>query len=333
MWSRYRRTTLALALSCVCAATALAHSFDPTLVDIREITPGIYDLRWQMTAAAEGGEASSGGLIFPSHCRIIARQDARPTRIDCGKQGLRGQPLSLAPNQARAEILLRVRMLGSDVISGVLSHAAPTFLLPGLAVAAGSESSRGLMTGYIALGIEHILGGADHLLFVLGLMLLVRGWRRLLATLTAFTMAHSLTLALAILAIVQVPPAPVEAAIALSIVLLAAELARAPGESPTLARRWPWGIAFVFGLLHGLGFAGALRQVGLPAGQLPLALLAFNVGVELGQIAFVGLALLPVLIWQRMGRRDPRLGLVPAYAIGCAAAFWMFQRLDSFSVH
>ncbi|HVM97483.1 MAG TPA: HupE/UreJ family protein, partial [Candidatus Acidoferrales bacterium] len=228
---------------------------------------------------------------------------------------------------SRNDILLRLRFRSGESTSGVLSRAAPVFVVPGIANASNSGSLLTLAAGYAWLGIGHILGGPDHLLFVLGLMLLVVGWRKLVATLTAFTLAHSLTLALAILDVVHVTPAPVEASIALSIVLLAAELTHDASSPPTLARRAPWSIAFVFGLLHGLGFAGALREVGLPAGQVPLALLAFNMGVELGQLAFVGAALLPVFLWRRFSATRPALRLLPAYAIGTIAVVWVLERL------
>jgi hydrogenase/urease accessory protein HupE len=190
---------------------------------------------------------------------------------------------------------------------------------------------------YTGFGMEHILLGADHLLFVLALLLLVRGGWLLVKTVTAFTVAHSITLAAATLGIIQLPSAPVEAVIALSILFLATELARRhfdASRAQTLTERYPWSVAFVFGLLHGFGFAGALSEVGLPQHAIPLALLFFNVGVELGQLAFVGVALslasivrhwhfwnIPVGAWSRLG---------PVYAIGCIAAFWFIERLNGF---
>ena len=151
--------------------------------------------------------------------------------------------------------------------------------------------SRGLLavaSSYALLGIEHILFGVDHLLFVLGLLILVKGWRRLIGTITAFTVAHSITLAAATLGFVHVPPKPVEATIALSIVFVACEIIHRRSGRTGLTEAWPWVIAFTFGLLHGLGFAGALREVGLPQNAIPLALLFFNVGVEVGQLLFIG---------------------------------------------
>jgi hypothetical protein len=183
---------------------------------------------------------------------------------------------------------------------------------------------------YCRLGSEHILLGFDHLLFVLGLMLLVQTWGTLIKTISAFTGAHSVTLALAVLGVVDVPPAPVEALIAVSIVLLAAELTRPPHAPPTLARRYPWLVAFAFGLLHGLGFAGALAEIGVPSDRIALALLSFNLGVEAGQLAFVMAMLGPLVLAQRSARAWPRARLVPAYAIGALAVAWTFERVQRF---
>jgi hydrogenase/urease accessory protein HupE len=184
---------------------------------------------------------------------------------------------------------------------------------------------------YLVLGVEHILLGTDHLLFVLALVLLVKGWRRLVGTITSFTVAHSITLALATLGLVHVPGPPVEACIALSIVFVAAEIVRSRQGSPGLTERAPWLIAFTFGLLHGLGFAGALSEVGLPQQAIPLALLFFNVGVELGQLAFVFAVLLTISIAARSSLRAPAWAwrVVP-YTIGSVAMFWVIERTGGF---
>jgi hydrogenase/urease accessory protein HupE len=326
-----QRLLVAVAVIAVCSLTTspalYAHSFDPAVVDVREIVPGTFALRWQLPA---GGDAMPGEtpLELPAHCTVLQRTDGRISQIDCGTRGLRSQRLALSPLAIHSDLLLRLRFESGDAVSAVLTRGAPTFVVPGRAVAFDSGSVLSVARGYLWLGIEHILLGYDHLLFVLALMLLVTDWRRLIATLTAFTLAHSLTLALAILDLVHVAPAPVEASIALSIVLLAAELTRADENPPTLTRRAPWLVAFLFGLLHGLGFAGALRDFGLPPGQVPLALLAFNGGVEVGQLTFVAVACLPVVIWRRVATARPRLGLLPAYAIGSLAFAWLLERVD-----
>jgi hypothetical protein len=191
----------------------------------------------------------------------------------------------------------------------------------------GSGSWAAAATRYTALGIEHILLGIDHLLFVLGLLLLVHGGWMLVKTITAFTLAHSITLGLATLGYVSAPTRPVEAAIALSIVFVAAEIVHARQGHIGLAARRPWVVAFAFGLLHGFGFAGALSEIGLPLGEIPIALLFFNVGVELGQIVFVGLALTLAWVLRRLPVSWPSwVEAAPAYAIGIMAMYWFIDR-------
>jgi hydrogenase/urease accessory protein HupE len=180
---------------------------------------------------------------------------------------------------------------------------------------------------YFVLGVEHILLGIDHLLFVLALLIIIDGRRKLIGTITAFTLAHSITLALASLGYVSLPGPPVEAVIALSIVLVAFDILRKQrGDHPATAR-WPWLVAFTFGLLHGFGFAGALAEIGLPQNSVPLALLTFNLGVEAGQLLFVAAVLLLVAAFKRLLFRLPEwTHAVPPYAIGSLAMFWVFER-------
>jgi hydrogenase/urease accessory protein HupE len=180
---------------------------------------------------------------------------------------------------------------------------------------------------YLGLGIEHILQGYDHLLFVLALVLLIRRWKRVAWTVTAFTVAHSLTLAATSLGLILVARRPVEICIALSIVFIAVEIVKEPTGPPRLAARLPWLVAFAFGLLHGFGFAAALAEIGLPQGELPTALLAFNLGVEIGQLAIVAAALAVLAIVDRVAaNRARQFRTMTAYVIGTIAAFWMIQR-------
>jgi len=202
-------------------------------------------------------------------------------------------------------------------------------------VVTASPDAYEVVQTYTLLGIEHILTGFDHLLFVLALLILVKGTRRLIATITAFTVAHSLTLFAATLGWVHVPGPPVEAAIALSIVFVAAEIVHGRQGMPGLTERYPWVIAFAFGLLHGLGFAGALAEVGLPQNAIPLALLFFNVGVELGQLVFIGAILLLLAAARRLAAgfdlAVPRWWWrIPPYLIGGLASFWVFERVAAF---
>ena len=304
-----------------------AHPLAPSLLDLREASPGRITALWRRPQLLRVGARLEP--VLPGRCRTVeppvetAEGLAQVTRwtVDCGPAGLAGGTVAVRGlAEAGSDALLRIELADGRRVQAVLRPAAPSFVLP------PEQGAAGVATGYLALGIGHLLTGWDHLAFVLGLVLLVGGWGRLLGTVTAFTLGHSLTLSLAALGVVRLPPGPIEAAIALSILALAVELARR--DRPTPLGRRPWLMAAGFGLLHGLGFAGALAEVGLPAREIPLALLAFNAGIELAQIGFIlavlglGLALAPLL------RRLPVwTAAVPTYLIGTLAAFWMFERL------
>jgi hydrogenase/urease accessory protein HupE len=181
------------------------------------------------------------------------------------------------------------------------------------------------------LGIEHILTGFDHLLYILAMLILVGGWRRVVLTMSAFTATHSVTLTAATLGWVHVPQPPVEACIALSIVFVAREIVETRRGRPGLTARWPWVVAFAFGLMHGFGFAGALAEVGLPARAIPVALLFFNVGVEIGQLLFVATVLAIVAALRQAPRYWPEWAEgIPAYAIGSVAMLWVIVRVVAF---
>lgn len=184
---------------------------------------------------------------------------------------------------------------------------------------------------YLELGVGHILTGVDHLLFILALIIITRGGWKLVKTVSAFTVSHSITLTAATLGFVHVPQRPVEAVIALSIVFVACEIVHRRQGWSGLTERWPWIVALTFGLLHGLGFAGALSEVGLPQGHIPLALLFFSVGVEIGQLIFICAVLSIVALAQRVHIPIPRWGeVIPPYAIGTLAMFWVIQRVALF---
>jgi hydrogenase/urease accessory protein HupE len=218
------------------------------------------------------------------------------------------------------DVLVRIALSDGRVVSRLLRPDAPSFTFT-------AETAGPAAGGYFVLGVEHILFGIDHLLFVFALVLIVRGAGLLVKTITAFTLAHSITLALATLGYVHVPSAPVEAVIALSIVFVASEIVRGQRDEPGLTERAPWLVAGTFGLLHGFGFAGALSQVGLPANDIPLALLWFNVGVEAGQLAFVAVVLGVIALLRRIPWTLPRWApLVPPYAVGALAMFWVIER-------
>jgi hypothetical protein len=323
---------------------AFAHEFRPHVLDIRELGAGKYAVFWLSSASTSDGALSGGASepipVLPAHCSALEGPGGAPPRLlDCGSQGLAGATIEIKNlAQARVEAIVRYSAADGAVTTAVLRAGSASFTVPGGAGAPRGAGS--IFVNYLASGVDHILRGWDHLIFVIGLLLLVKGARTLVHTITAFTVAHSLTLGLAVTGAVRVPQGPAEALIALSLMLLAAEIARPP-SSASLARRRPWAMAFVFGLLHGFGFAGALAELGLPQGEIPLALFAFNVGVETGQLAVVLTALgtawlaLQITPPRSSARESPPvdsapknwISLIPAYAIGAPAAFWFIERL------
>jgi hydrogenase/urease accessory protein HupE len=240
--------------------------------------------------------------------------------------GITGETVAIdGLSRTLTDVLVRVERADGTTQVTRLTPSAPSFLVvstPGVFAVAGT---------YLAIGFEHILLGIDHLLFVLALLILVKGARKLIWTITAFTIAHSITLAAATLGLMQIPQAPVEAVIALSIVFVASEIVHASQGRPGLTQRKPWIVAFTFGLLHGFGFAGALTEVGLPEQAVPIALLFFNVGVELGQLAFIAAVVALTILVRRTIEKVPlRTPAAAAYAIGIVASFWTIQRVAGF---
>lgn len=240
--------------------------------------------------------------------------------------GITGQTVSIdGLSRTLTDVLVRVERADGSTQVARLTPSAPSF------VVVATPAALAVAGTYLAIGFEHILLGIDHLLFVLALLIIVKGTRKLIWTITAFTIAHSLTLAAATLGLLQVPQAPVEAVIALSIVFVASEIIHVSQGRPGLVQRKPWIVAFTFGLLHGFGFAGALTEVGLPEQAVPLALLFFNVGVELGQLAFVAAVFAVVLIARRLIAKMPDwTEIAAAYSIGILASFWTIQRVVGF---
>jgi hydrogenase/urease accessory protein HupE len=232
-------------------------------------------------------------------------------------------------DQTSTDVLVRFDFADGVNQAHRLTASDSSFMVP-------SQPSRlEVVHTYFLLGVEHILSGFDHLLFVLALLILVRAWRRLVWTVTAFTVAHSITLAAATLGFVRIASAPIEAVIALSIVFVAMEIVRTRRGRPGLTDRWPWIVAFTFGLLHGFGFAGALAEIGLPEKSIPIALLFFNIGVEVGQLLFIASVFAMITLARQISLRVdvPRptwAWAVPPYAIGSVAVFWVFQRTAAF---
>ena len=300
---------IALAIFAGLAGNAAAHDFSPGVLVFDESAPGTYRMLW--TEPVDSSNNSAGvELQIPADCS----QDG--AMLSCPGE-LGGTIAFTGMNEPRMQVVVSIKHLSGDVDEYVVTGARPSLDL-------GGAPGRSFLL-WIRLGIEHILGGLDHLAFVLGLLLVLdlRADRRLFTTITAFTVAHSITLALATLDILRLPSAPVEATIALSVLLVARE---AMHTEPTAMRKAPWIVAGIFGLVHGLGFAGALGDLGLPRESLATSLLSFNLGVELGQLAVVGVVIGAARL---IGGRHPRLGLarpIACYAVGSLAAFWLIAR-------
>jgi hypothetical protein len=252
----------------VLAVPAAGHRLAPSLLELREDGNGLVAVLWKTPLQRPVG--SEIEPVLPAHCEAT---DAPTTTPDATSLTLvRGLETS------GTNALLRISLADGRRVRVVLHADSPSLSVP------ERQTAADVAWDYARLGVDHILTGFDHLLFVLGLVLLVSGRRLLLYTITSFTLGHSVTLSLAALGFVRFPSAPIEVVIAATIAILAAELARGVQAGPTPMRRFPWVMAFAFGLLHGLGFAGALAEIGLPDGEIPLALLSFNLGIEAGQL-------------------------------------------------
>ncbi|WP_457103730.1 HupE/UreJ family protein [Methylobacterium sp. P5_C11] len=307
-----------------------AHEVRPAYLDLSEDRPGEFSVLWKTPMAGEMRLALDPGFSGP--IEVLAPVTARRTgeaavqtwRLRADR--LRGQTLRIKGLESTlTDVLVRVSFADGSTWVERLTPRQPDALIP------ARPSAWSVAGTYLGLGVEHILTGIDHLLFVLALLMLTTGTWRLVKTVTAFTVAHSITLGLATLGIVHVPPRPVEAVIALSIVFVAAEILHARRGQVGLAARMPWIVAFAFGLLHGFGFAGALSQIGLPEGQIPVALLFFNLGVEAGQLLFIAGVLALVAVAKRLRVAWPAWAeTVPPYVIGTVAMFWVIQRVVTF---
>jgi hydrogenase/urease accessory protein HupE len=309
----------------------LAHEARPAYLELREVGPGDLRVLWKtpmqgdlrLALAAEfseGVKATSPVLTRRVPGAAVQTWSARAA-------SLRGETVRVTGLEGTmTDALVRVEFADGTEWTERLTPGHPEVTIP--VRPSGSEVG-GL---YLRLGVEHILTGIDHLLFVLALLILTRSGPRLLATITAFTLAHSITLAAATLGFLHLPQPPVEAVIALSIAFVAAEIVRGKAGRAGVAERWPWVVAFVFGLLHGLGFASGLAEIGLPENNVPLALFFFNVGVELGQLSFVAAVILAVRAMVRAPFRLPPAGAtLVRYFIGSVAVFLLLQRVAGVS--
>jgi len=321
---------VAVLLLALCALSAArAHEIRPAYLDLKETGPGRYDVLWRTPVLA--GMRLPLVLQLPGGARNIREPqvddltDSRVERrwIDAGAGGLEGKRIDfLGLNLTITDVLVRIERLDGVHSTELVHPSRPYIEIP---------APRGAVATaivFLTQGIEHILFGADHLLFVLGLLLIVKSPWMLVKTITAFTVAHSITLAAATLGFASIPAPPLNAAIALSILYLGPEIVRSWRGETSFTIRHPWVVAFAFGLLHGFGFASGLTAIGLPRGDIPLALLSFNAGVEIGQLAFVALILALVRAFKVIDMRWPRaVQWAPAYVVGSLGAFWTIQRV------
>ena len=303
-----------IAILALAASPARAHEMTMAEMEVRETSPG--EFLWQWSASSDK-RPMGDDLVphWPDAC------STGPSVVRCGSAGLKGTLTIDGVGKRYSAAMVKVVWLDGQSRVYTLTAAQPTVQLYGSA-----DDHRGvaeIARAYVVLGVQHILGGIDHLLFVIGLLFLVGFRRRLVGTISAFTLAHSLTLACSAFGWLTLRPAPVEALIAMSIVLVACEALR---ERDTLARRVPALVAFLFGLVHGLGFAGALQSIGLPQRHLTVALFTFNVGVEIGQLMTVLVAYAVTRV--PISRRGLQWARTPAlYVIGAVAAYWSWTRI------
>ncbi|KGE02272.1 MULTISPECIES: HupE/UreJ family protein [Rhizobium/Agrobacterium group] len=324
-------TLLAILSLAFVASPAAAHEMRPAYLDMRETAPDEFALVWKVPAQ---GEMRLGLYVrLPDTCRA----NAKPRRsIEGGayierwsatcEGGLKGKEIAIdGLRSTMTDALARIAHRDGTTEISRLKPEAPTFIV------ADAQTSLEVASTYFRLGVDHILSGFDHLLFVFALFLLIRDPVILIKTVTAFTIAHSITLAGASLGYFSLPQKPVEATIALSIAFVASELVKMKPDSKRLSESYPWLVAFAFGLLHGFGFAGALKEIGLPQSDVPLALLTFNVGVEVGQLLFLTLAF--VLLRAFIGLFSISFALLrtaSGYLLGAISTFWLVGRLASF---
>lgn len=328
-WWRLLRLVACAVAVLFAGSPVAAHEIRPAYLEISQVGPDRYDVLWRTPLFS--GKRLPVALRFPEGIRDASepREQVLPDsvierRSIVAPGGLAGARIDIVGLQATiTDALVRINLENGVQSTTLVRPSQPWINIP------SSQGSAEVFLVFLQQGIEHILFGLDHLLFVAALMLLVRDWRMLVKTITAFTVAHSITLSLATFKVVVPATAPVEAMIALSIVLAASEAIRLEQGRSSLATQWPWIVAFAFGLLHGFGFAGALIQLGLPPDDVPLALLAFNVGVEIGQLLFVSVILAVVFAARSIFTIPRRAPVAAAYAIGAVAALWSVERIHT----
>ncbi len=326
------RALLTILVWLVTAASVAAHEMRPAYLELKQTSESTYSVLWKVPGRGEDLRLALD-VVFPdgttnaSEHRAVMQGGAFTERWTIRREvGLDGGTVRIAGlSETMTDVLVRLERLDGTTQVSRLLPTSPSFIVE------PAPRALDVAATYTALGVEHILQGVDHLLFVLGLLILTRGGWKLVKTVTAFTISHSLTLTAATLGWVHVPPPPVEACIALSIMFVAAEILRVRQGEATFTSRNPWLVAFVFGLMHGLGFAGGLSEAGLPESHIPVALLFFSMGVETGHFLFIGAVLAAWWLLRRSPIAPPRWAdIVPSYAIGGIAAFWFLDRTISF---
>lgn len=308
-----------------------AHEVRPSFLEINEREPGLFDVKWKVPT--RGDRALAITPILPDNLKKVGLSSSYKIPGAWVVQStyrsdspILGKTISIdGINALQTDVLLKINLIDGSNYSSIIRPNSPTYDVP------LKPTKSGLSLSYWKMGLIHILEGIDHLLFLLAIMLIITGLGNLLKTITAFTVAHSIILGLATIGFVNVPVAPTEAVISLSILFLAVEIVRDKMGEKTITRSYPWIIAFIFGLFHGLGFANALFEVGLPQNNIPLALLMFNVGVETGQIIFIFIILIFLSLLRRLNIYWPKgtWRLAP-YAIGTTAGYWTIERILSF---
>jgi len=321
---------IAIFLVALTGQSAHAHEIRPAYLEIKQQTADKYQVLWKIPLI--GNKAPKIDPVFPENFSLEQMDDEfLPDAYIRRYKGiyqapLNGQKIAIQGlDLTLVDVLVQINLMDDTSYSLILQPDNTSANIP------REPQKWEVFKLYIILGMEHILIGIDHLFFVLGLLLLVSGIKPLIQTITAFTLAHSITLGAATFNLIQLPQAPVEAVIALSIVFLAREFLMMKKGAKSLTAQHPWVVAFSFGLLHGLGFAGVLGEIGFPQKDVPLALLTFNIGVELGQLIFIGIVL---LLWEVVQKIDPRLSTwslkALPYSMGCVAAFWFVERVVAF---
>ena len=309
---------LIVSLIFIFSSNFFSHEFNPAHLLINETEELEYEALW-MTPIKNLG--TSPELSFPKICEIEKELPFRQGKylsekilLKCG-ESLRGKAIQVSGLSILNDALVTINHFDGDRFEGLMNLKVPEIIIP--------KDKQVYPTGYFYLGVEHLLGGVDHVVFVLGLIFLISGFVPLLKTFTAFTLAHSITLAISVLGVFKLPSASTEALIALTIIYLAFELTKTESQI-----KRPWLMAFGFGLLHGFGFAGALSEIGIANDQLFLSLLFFNIGIEIGQLMIIPLVGLIIYILNFINLKNLFRALI-TYGIGGMGVFWFITRIWS----